>query len=636
MTSLDVAAVVYELKALEGGHVNKAYQMSESTFAISVHTKDAGRVNVFIELPNWIFISSAEVAPIEPPPSFIRGLRKHIMNAYVSSVEQHDFDRIVVFNLSKKENFQLVIELFSKGNIVLAKEGEILHPLRSQSWSHRMVKRGEPFNFPPARSNPLAMDFEDFQPLLSESAKDLVKTLAMDVNVGGELAEETCARAGLDKKCKSNELDGGQIQELFNVMKKMLIEGLSSPEPMMHYHEDKPVGFSPMLFANKESVKQEHVQSVSEAIEAYRKHVIEEAGPPDDAASEELERLDRLLEMQRTSIAEFEESIERDHAKGDIIYTNYQLLEGLLGRLKTAREAGSLDAMSEEFTSISMIQSVNSAKATVTIELDGMDIELHFLDNIHKNAERYYHASKKAREKMSGATEALKSTLKMKGSKETAAKKKAQAPKKVKPRNRKWFEKYRWFISSEGNMVIAGRDARSNELLVKKHLDFGDRYAHADIHGSPSVVVKGSCTDTTLKEACEFAAAFSKAWSAGIASVSTYWVLPEQVSKTPQSGEFVAKGSFIIRGKKNYFHKMGLAAAIGMVEYEGEKMLMCGPVSAVKSRSIKYITLSPGSMKKEVLAKKLVSVFDTHVDLVNGLLPPGSCDVGEKHGLNLD
>ena len=53
--------------------------------------------------------------------------------------------------------------------------------------------------------------------------------------------------------------------------------------------------------------------------------------------------------------------------------------------------------------------------------------------------------------------------------------------------------------------------------------------------------------DETLREACEFSLAYSKAWAAGHASGSAYWVTPEQVSKTPAPGEYLGKGAFVIR-----------------------------------------------------------------------------------------
>ena len=33
-----------------------------------------------------------------------------------------------------------------------------------------------------------------------------------------------------------------------------------------------------------------------------------------------------------------------------------------------------------------------------------------------------------------------------------------------------WFEKFRWFITSDGIVVVAGSDAQQNEQLVKRYM----------------------------------------------------------------------------------------------------------------------------------------------------------------------
>jgi predicted ribosome quality control (RQC) complex YloA/Tae2 family protein len=33
-----------------------------------------------------------------------------------------------------------------------------------------------------------------------------------------------------------------------------------------------------------------------------------------------------------------------------------------------------------------------------------------------------------------------------------------------------WFERFHWFITSENYLVLSGRDAQQNELLVKRYL----------------------------------------------------------------------------------------------------------------------------------------------------------------------
>ena len=61
-----------------------------------------------------------------------------------------------------------------------------------------------------------------------------------------------------------------------------------------------------------------------------------------------------------------------------------------------------------------------------------------------------------------------------------------------------WFEKFLWFISSENYLVIAGRDAQQNELLVKRYLKPGDAYVHADLNGAATVVVKNRVKDQPI------------------------------------------------------------------------------------------------------------------------------------------
>lgn len=120
-------------------------------------------------------------------------------------------------------------------------------------------------------------------------------------------------------------------------------------------------------------------------------------------------------------------------------------------------------------------------------------------------------------------------------------------------------------------MVLAGRDAQQNELLVKRHLRQGDAYVHADIVGAGSIVVKNHLYPTlqipppkTLHEAGNFSICASRAWEAKIVT-SAWWVRSDQVSKTAPSGEYLGTGSFMIRGSKNFLPPMQLSLSFGFV-----------------------------------------------------------------------
>ena len=121
-----------------------------------------------------------------------------------------------------------------------------------------------------------------------------------------------------------------------------------------------------------------------------------------------------------------------------------------------------------------------------------------------------------------------------------------------------WFEKFKWFITSEGYLVLLGKDMHQNELLVKRYLNKNDIYMHSDTHGSGSCIIKNILSSpdeipspSSITQAGSFIISNSKAWNHNSPD-KAFWVYEHQVSKTPESGEYVSTGSFIIRGKKNY------------------------------------------------------------------------------------
>ena len=123
----------------------------------------------------------------------------------------------------------------------------------------------------------------------------------------------------------------------------------------------------------------------------------------------------------------------------------------------------------------------------------------------------------------------------------------ALSKRKVEMENKEWYEKFRWFTSSDGFLVVAGKDTVSNEVLVKKYATQEDVVFHAEISGAPFVVVKAegkTISEQTLHEAGEYAASFSRAWRENAGSADVYWVKVDQLSKSGPSGESVPHGAF--------------------------------------------------------------------------------------------
>ena len=168
-------------------------------------------------------------------------------------------------------------------------------------------------------------------------------------------------------------------------------------------------------------------------------------------------------------------------------------------------------------------------------------------------------------------------------------------------KKREWYEKFHWFFSSEGFLCVGGKDATSNEVIIKKHLEKNDLVLHTDMAGSPFFVIKNGqdAGEQTIKETAQAVAAYSRAWKLWHTSADVFYVKPEQVTKEARPGEYLAKGSFMIYGKTNYLHPT-LEYAIGLVGGE----IIGGPKTAVE-KNTKYFAVVIQERKQGKFSQKI-------------------------------
>jgi predicted ribosome quality control (RQC) complex YloA/Tae2 family protein len=341
--------------------------------------------------------------------------------------------------------------------------------------------------------------------------------------------------------------------------------------------------------------------------------------------------------------------VKESKIKGDLLYSDYQKVKKILDVINDARERYSWleiieiikNAKKKKTDGLDIIESIDKL-GNITLNLDNTRINIDSHLSIPENTEVYYNKGKKAKRKIKGVYIAIEKTLKeinkAKNKRDVALEQIIVPERRIK-KELKWFEKLRWFLSSDGLLVIGGRDASTNETIVKHYLENNDIYLHSDIHGAPSVVIKSNgkeIPENTINEAAVMAASFSSAWSKGFGSQDVYWVNPEQVSKTPQSGEFVAKGAFIIRGARNYVRGVPLLIAVGIVDYEGER-IMAGPTKALEKYTNNYVIIKPGYTKKEEISREILKRINKEhfltLDDVIGVLPSGKCDFVNERDL---
>ena len=259
-------------------------------------------------------------------------------------------------------------------------------------------------------------------------------------------------------------------------------------------------------------------------------------------------------------------------------------------------------------------------------------LALDLTKSIDENAAVYFERAKKIKKKIEGAKTALDENLQklrqLEQKKEKAAAKSQELGIRDE-RKREWYEKFRWFRSSEGFLVIGGRDATSNEVVIKKHTDSDDLVLHTDMAGSPFFVIKSEgrqIGEKTKEEAADATCTFSKAWKLGLASTSVFYVKPEQVSKKTKSGEYMGKGAFMIYGKTNYMPN-NISLAIGMSK---SFQIMAGPPDAIKASCEKYVILQQGNEKSSSVAKYILHKIGGSVDEIIRALPSGGVKVKKE------
>jgi predicted ribosome quality control (RQC) complex YloA/Tae2 family protein len=640
-TSFDIAIIVHELnETIADSRVNNIYQLNEKTFVLKLHKTDTPSLRLVIESGKRLHLTAYALKPPKVPPAFCMALRKHLRGAWVDKIEQYEFERVVTIYLRNKMGvLRLIVELFGEGNIILTgKKGEILQALTFRRMRDRNIIRGEVYHFPPSSGkNPFSVSKEELEKALKASGDvEVVRAIARFLGVGGFYAEETLLRANIEKTKQSSALNSKEVDGIFRGLQSLLsaVNGFKV-EPHIVLAEDGSFQDAlPFKLKRYVTLRSQPYKSFNEAVdELYLRATAAEkavASVEVDKLKQEAERLKRVITEQEKALLEDEAKAKRNRCIGDIIYAHSSEVQTLLNRFTETKRARKdwnnlisevIIAKDSDTSLNAFIESFDRQNLLVNVRMDNLRFSLNLRRTLFENAAKYYDRGKKAKQKSAGALRALEESRRKlheieKRLREAEALKtkpvevmKELAKRKVKPKE--WYEKFRWFTSSDGLLVVAGKDAVSNEVLIKKHAAAENPVFHADIVGAPFVVVKTEGkvpSEQVLCEAGEFAAAFSRGWREGISSADVYWVKPEQLSKGGTSGEYVPRGGFAVIGKRNWMRSVPLQLAVGVVG--GEKVrFVGGPLEAVKAKTKAYVTLVPGDVSGKKFLNQILQAL---------------------------
>ena len=638
-TSFDVAVAVHELKeAVANARVNNIYQLNEKTVILKLHKTDKPPLRLVMEAGRRIHLTTYALKPPKTPPAFCMALRKHLRGAWVENVEQYEFERVITIHFKTKTGMmQLILELFGEGNIILTGEKDaILQALVFKRMRDRNIVRNEAFQFPPSiGKNPFQVAREELEEALKEAGDvEVVRVLARFLGVGGFYAEEILLRADVDKTTPCNTIGSGEVDAIFAALQGLL-SAISDfkTEPQMVLAEDGSfIDVAPFKLKRYEALKSKSYGSFNEALDEYflRATAKEKAvvSVEVDKLTRESERLKRIIAGQEQALREDDKKAEHYRQIGDAVYAHSSEFQAFLGRFADAKREGkdwqiliSEIMAAKNSEGDSFVESFDSRNLLANVCVDNLHFSLNLRRTLYENAAEHYERGKKAKQKSLGALTALEETRRKLAEIEQkilrAEEHKAKPVEvmeelvKRKVKRKEWYEKFRWFTSSDGFLVVAGKDAVSNEVLVKKYAGADDPVFHAEVAGAPFVVVKTegkAASEQALREAGTFAASFSRAWREGAGSADVYWVKPSQLTKSGPSGESVPHGAFAVNGKRNWMRNVPLKLAIGVVEDEKTRFVG-GAVEAVKAQTKNYVNLVSGDAEGKELLKQILQAL---------------------------
>ncbi|HJU60154.1 MAG TPA: ribosome rescue protein RqcH [Nitrososphaeraceae archaeon] len=535
----------------------------------------------------------------------VRNAKKELERSRIISIEQLDSERIVFFKFEHPNNTirYLICEFFGQGNIIICDETmKILSILNQLEVRHRTLRIGLKYSPPPSKGLDIfKISIQEFDLQYQNETRNLEisKWLGRSLSLPKKFVEEILFRGNIDNNKKIKEMTTDNLLSIFTNTKKIVEEVISenkhSPIVIL---DTNNVPFDASHLPLK-IMKDSNIKSMDSFMDA----------------------LDEVLCNDIITIGKRFHTLELDKKLSTL---EHDLLEQEKAKQKVLAKSNTIRKLASDlmnilsYNPIELNNLLNRHSSKLIMEkgkkylIIGEEL-IQFNDNVRKVSSLLY---ERAKEMERGSETIDNARLKILDEIADLKRKTNIAEKKIdvkEQKSKEWFERYRWFITSEDLLVIGGRDASSNSAIIRKHMTEMDIVFHAEIHGSPFFLIKNiglrqediNQNSQSLLEGAIATVSFSRAWKDGLSSADAYWVFPNQVKKGAPTGQFLPKGSFVIEGKRNFVKGLELKLSIGVTKENNNYKMICGPLESIKSKSIIYSILLPGTLDPMHAAKKI-------------------------------
>jgi len=584
---------------VQGYYVSNIWGITKDSILFKLHHPEKSDIFMMIST-SGVWLTSVKIDQIEPN-RLLKRLRSDLLRFKITKIEQIGSERIAYFTFAGfDKEFVIIGEFFGEGNILLCNdEMKILALQHSIDVRHRKLGVGMTYATPPTSGldvfNISELDFEDLRKSELISGKWFGRTLGLPK----KYVEGIFELADVNSKKIGKDLNDDEIKKIFHTTSTIVTNVTKgNHEPIIIRNETSEV--LPIKLGKSD----EEISSVNSFMEGldtvFTENIVAKGRSIQTSES------DKKIKELETQISEQEKAIETVKEKSKYV-TNLanslyvMVSNGIVSiedpnaqsileenNAKLSKEKGiSLIVIKDEKIKINPEASLQSIASVLFNEAKRQSGAIKSIDQI-KNK------TKKKLEKLKNKTEASTQEIIV-----------------SEVRKKNWYERYRWFFTSDGMLAIGGRDAPSNSAVVRKHLGKNDKIFHGDIFGSPFFILKDAENPPTISmnEVAHATVCFSRAWREGMHGLNAFWVNPEQVKKSAPSGQFLPKGSFTIEGKRNFVNIPSLKLAVGIIPQDDHYLLTSGPPETIKKNSLCYAIIEPHGLEMVEVAKKIKIEF---------------------------
>ena len=603
VAGIELAYLIKEIShEIEGCYVSNIYGINRNSLLFKMRHPDKPDIMLMLSTMG-MWTTSKKIDPIEPN-KLLRRLRSDLLRSKIEKVEQIGTERIAYLTFSNFDNrFVLIVEFFGEGNMLLCNYSKkILALMHSIDVRHRQLRIGLEYKPPPQDGiDIIDLKKEEFKEILSTSTS-IGKIIGRGLGLPKKYVEEIIRLSSIDRTKPSDEISEDEFESLFDVIRitiSNVINGVHDPTIITDAEKSD---IFPIRFSDDNTGARE-VPSFNEGLDIIFTERILEKGKSlyGEEAQKRISELQNRLEEQKNAI----EIVQKKSKNiADIANLLFSMQSEGKSKISEPEVVKALKNQNAELVKEKGVPILKIDDAKVKIELDAP------LPSI---ASILFDESKKQKGAITSIEKLIEKT-------EDQLEKTIEKGEIAKGsvgfsdiRKKNWYERYRWFFTSDGLLAVGGRDSSSNSALVRKHMESNDKIFHAEINGSPFFILKDTNEDLmplSLEETAYATVCFSRAWQASAHGLNSFWVKPDQIKKAAPTGQSMGKGSFMIYGTRNFIKVASLKLAVGIMK-EGENfLLISGPVEPIKKNCLCYVIIEPGGSLISDVAKKIRAEFN--------------------------